>query len=155
MLFWRGGDSGMITYDTGERERPLSLRSRYIVSEASWVIIIKIKFLSIFSAYHSQIHSFLLIHHLKSFLFFPCKYTTVSPKKELAHANQSLVIDWGESTEKDSCIKSFLADLIKLSKQLDISLSLSDVIIWVIRAKGHINLLFVCELPIPLILPEE
>ena len=55
MPLLRGGESGITTSEMGERARPFSLRSRYIVSEANWVIIIKIKFLSIFSAHHSSI----------------------------------------------------------------------------------------------------
>ena len=40
----------------------------------------------------------------------------ISPKKEFAQANHSRVIFDGLSTENDSCIRLFLADLIKLDK---------------------------------------
>lgn len=45
------------------------------------------------------------------------KCIIISPKKELAQANQSLVICVGLSTENDSCIRSFLADFTRLFKQ--------------------------------------
>lgn len=65
------------------------------------------------------------------------KCIIISPKKELAHANQSLVILVGSSTENDSCIKLSLADLTKLAKQFLISLSEREVRIWMVKAKGQ------------------
>ena len=61
----------------------------------------------------------------------------ISPKKELAQANHSLVIWVGLSTENDSCIRSFLADFIRLFRQFLISLGDCDVRIWVMRASGQ------------------
>lgn len=75
----------------------------------------------------------------------------ISPKKEFAHANQARVLTCGLSIEKDSCIRLSFECKIRLLRQFLISPSLLVVNICVIKARGHMFLMGVWELPTPFI----
>ena len=95
-----------------------------------------------------QIHN---MNHLRTSGCVSESVIIIYPKKELAQANQLLVILVGLCTEKDSWLRLSNEWAFRLSRQFFISWTLFVVNIWVIKANGQMFPLGVWELPIPFI----